>query len=459
MRSAILLTCFTFAVTSAESARAQCRYRWLPGSSGDAISAPLEALATLPSGEVVGAGVFDPMPMSSHLLSCGLFDDDGSWTPLLYSSGPAHSLVVHPDGALIVGGSFLLPYPRIARLGTNGVWGALGPGIPEGSVFALTVARNGDIVAGGSFSDPGDGVARWTGTAWAPMDLGVTCKALAVIPAGPIGVVAGGSFPGFLRGWNGTSWQMLGGVEPDGEVRVLLTLPNGDLIAGGDFTAIGAVAANRIARWDGAVWSPLGSGLNGGVRALRSLPNGGLLVGGVFTSAGGIAAPRLARWQDSAWRPETTGVDDSVYALTTSGSGMLFAGGSFTTAGGSAAQFVARAEAPCDGGCHFSTLPTLTAPASATASFGVTCPPPTTGCSFGPVILFGQCSAAPIELPPPLGCGPCGMIVSPSWGTLPDGVVFGPGLLQGLTFCVQCGCISTAACIDLSRGLEIEVGP
>ncbi|MCA8943667.1 MAG: hypothetical protein KDB80_13975, partial [Planctomycetes bacterium] len=70
-----------------------------------------------------------------------------------------------------------------------------------------------------------------------------------------------------------------------------------------------------------------------------------------------------------------------------------------------------------------------------------------------------ECSPFPLPVPPPIGCGVCGLVVNPSWGTLSDGVVIGPGLLPGFTFCVQCGCIATAACIDLSKGLEIVVGP
>jgi hypothetical protein len=39
---------------------------------------------------------------------------------------------------------------------------------------------------------------------------------------------------------------------------------DGDLIAAGAFTEAGGVPVNRIARWDGTDWSPLGSGIDGG---------------------------------------------------------------------------------------------------------------------------------------------------------------------------------------------------
>jgi hypothetical protein len=79
-------------------------------------------------------------------------------------------------------------------------------------------------------------------------------------------------------------------------VYALTTLPNGDLIAGGDFTTAGGVPANRIARWNGSAWSALGSGMNSDVYALTTLPSGDLIAGGGFTTAGGVVAPYIARW-------------------------------------------------------------------------------------------------------------------------------------------------------------------
>ena len=82
----------------------------------------------------------------------------------------------------------------------------------------------------------------------------------------------------------------------------LTVLPNGDLVAGGTFTTAGSAAANRIARWNGSTWSPLGSGMTGGplaapkVSALTVRPNGELVAGGDFTTAGGSDSPCLARY-------------------------------------------------------------------------------------------------------------------------------------------------------------------
>src|SRR5438477_8623746 len=69
----------------------------------------------------------------------------------------------------------------------------------------------------------------------------------------------------------------------DNNVRAL-TVYNGQLIAGGDFlVADNSVHVNHVARWDGASWQPLGSGLGpplyGTVYAL-AVYNGDLIAGG-----------------------------------------------------------------------------------------------------------------------------------------------------------------------------------
>jgi hypothetical protein len=74
------------------------------------------------------------------------------------------------------------------------------------------------------------------------------------------------------------------------------------LYAGGLFTLAGGSAANRIARWDGASWSPLGSGMSGSVDAMAVLGDGSgpgtaLYAGGGFTSALDSSDSYVARWQ------------------------------------------------------------------------------------------------------------------------------------------------------------------
>ena len=46
------------------------------------------------------------------------------------------------------------------------------------------------------------------------------------------------------------------------------------------------MSANRIAKWDGSLWSALGSGVNGYVYDLAFDASGTVCAGGGFTTAG-----------------------------------------------------------------------------------------------------------------------------------------------------------------------------
>ena len=142
--------------------------------------------------------------------------------------------------------------------------------------------------------------------------------------------------------WNGSAFQPLGSGISGTSVDALLTLGNGDIVAGGLFTAAGGVGANNVARWNGTAWLPLGTGTDQQVQALCRLPNGGIVAGGKFAMAGGVACARIARWSGSAWAPLGTGMNGEVMAVAARSDGTLVAGGAFTTAGGVACNNVAQ---------------------------------------------------------------------------------------------------------------------
>lgn len=137
-------------------------------------------------------------------------------------------------------------------------------------------------------------------------------------------------------------------------------MPGGGLVAAGKFTLAGGFAVSNIARWNGASWSGLSAGLGNAVNSFPNtapvsslcvLPNGDVVAGGAFTAASGIAANRIARWNGAAWSALGTGMvglgqQDEVLALELVGA-QLFAGGDFALAGGQVSSFVARYAAPC----------------------------------------------------------------------------------------------------------------
>jgi hypothetical protein len=97
-------------------------------------------------------------------------------------------------------------------------------------------------------------------------------------------------------------------------VNELAVLPNGNVIAGGDFFGGPSVG---IAMWNGATWMPMGTGVEfsppyfqGMVDALAVLPNSDVMIGGRFWGAGSEFLPYIARW--APLRPEILDHPDSV---------------------------------------------------------------------------------------------------------------------------------------------------
>jgi len=137
-------------------------------------------------------------------------------------------------------------------------------------------------------------------------------------------------------------WSSLGGGASDW-VNTIKMAPDGTIYAGGRFTTIGGVSANRIAKWNGSSWAALGSGLNGEVQDIAIAPDGTVYAGGSFTTAGGVSANYIAKWNGSSWSALGTGMNNTVYAVAIDpNTGFVYAGGAFTNAGGGAISYVAK---------------------------------------------------------------------------------------------------------------------
>ena len=191
-----------------------------------------------------------------------------------------------------------------------------------------------------------NGIARWDGESWSALGSGVTggvhCAVVFDDGSGPALFVggsfttAGGGAANRVAKWDGTSWSALGSGTND-TVLALAVFDDGGgpaLYAGGQFTTAGGGAANRIAKWDGTTWSALGSGTNGTVHALLVFDSGGgpkLHVGGAFGAAGGLSSTaRIARWNGASWSSIGSSLSGTVHELASydEGSGpRLFAAG------------------------------------------------------------------------------------------------------------------------------------
>ncbi len=130
------------------------------------------------------------------------------------------------------------------------------------------------------------------------------------------GDVSGGPGGDGIARYDGASWSRLGsglanangnpatgfalGVHDDGQ--------GARLYVGGIFDTAGGTPAAGIASWDGAFWRALPPGLDAVaaplVRALGSFDDGGgpgLFAGGTFSRAGRTVADKAAMWRNGAW--------------------------------------------------------------------------------------------------------------------------------------------------------------
>lgn len=266
-----------------------------------------------------------------------------TWSAMssFFQSGNVQRLFVRGTGIsgyeVIASGS---PVAAVACRWDGTTWQPLGPTGPTQNVATSLGYFGGRYIAGGYSPS----VQSFDGTAWSPLadpTPGFAGRVLAVLDDGN-GVIAAGSglsigglpMHGIMRG-AGASWAAMGGVAgPNGTVHALARLPNGDVIAAGDFTVAGGGAADRLARWNGSSWTPIGGGTDGPVYVLLPLPDGGFVAGGAFLAAGSVNVNYLARWTGSSWTSFGQGTDGIVRALARLPNGDLVAGGDFTRAGG-----------------------------------------------------------------------------------------------------------------------------
>jgi hypothetical protein len=274
-----------------------------------------------------------------------------SWSALgLGMNNDVFALAVS-GGNLYVGGGFTTAGASAARYIANwneGSWSALESGIGGGDFYGPYVATLGvsgsDLYAAGDFTTAGnigaDNIAKWNGSGWSGLGGGVDNYVYALAVSGS-DVYAGGQFrtatnrggvavtANYIAKWNGSAWSPLG-LGLNGAAGAL-AVSGTDLFVGGGFTIatnIGGatVAVNHIARWNGSAWSPLGVGLDVAPTALA-------VFGGSLHAAYGFT---IVKWDGSAWSYQS-GVNNWVYSLAVSGSD-LYVGGAFTTATCACAQ-------------------------------------------------------------------------------------------------------------------------
>lgn len=161
---------------------------------------------------------------------------------------------------------------------------------------------------------------------------------------------------GNIARWDGQTWDNMGGGVSysttnyyPAKVNTIVRSPQGDIYAGGLFSAAGSVPVAGLARWDGQRWNNVGTDTLGGqfsgINAIAFAGND-MYIGGSFLQRGGKFVRSIARWDGQQWYDLGGGLGASsggysiVYSLVVKGDN-LYVGGSFTTAGDIPAQNIA----------------------------------------------------------------------------------------------------------------------
>jgi uncharacterized delta-60 repeat protein len=238
-------------------------------------------------GKVVVVGAFTSINGASRNGIARLNSDatiDPTFNPGPGADGVIFASTLQPDGKVLIGGSFTtvrgVVRNRIARLNADATLDtSFNAGTFESNSVVVSIARQADgkIVIAGGFSS---------------------------VNGAPANQIARLNADGSLD----TSFNI--GLGPNrGFARALAILPNGQILVGGDFTALGGTAQGHIARLnaDGSVDTSFnaGSGANGAVVSLLRQPDGKLVIGGGFTEFNGAVTPGLVRLNADGSRDQT----------------------------------------------------------------------------------------------------------------------------------------------------------
>jgi uncharacterized delta-60 repeat protein len=282
---------------------------------GVTIGGPVWAVATQPDGRILVGGNFSGLPGGAERCCLVRLESDGSLDtsfPLSVRAGIVHSILVQPDGRILVGGIFSLVGSvttiLFVRLNSDGsLDSSFAPNItldtPMGLVPPSRIAlqTDGQIILSGRFAAVG-GVARnrlarvhADGSVDAAFDPNPDffIHAIAVRPDGRI--VVGGQFTNIAGGARNylAQLQVDGTLDsafnpsPNSWVFSLMLQPDSRIVVGGRFTAVGGIGTYLVFRLnlDGspdATFGPFPFALNQDVEALALQPDGKILVGGVF---------------------------------------------------------------------------------------------------------------------------------------------------------------------------------
>ncbi|MBC8073120.1 MAG: hypothetical protein IAG13_32660, partial [Deltaproteobacteria bacterium] len=215
-------------------------------------------------------------------------DSNGEWRPAdqpgLGIGGSVTRLAAggpECDTFAFVGASHVAGAPfdgAVARWTGDG-WEHVAPRVGAGRYCPdFAVRANGEILVACGTDAGGGELLRLAGDSWETLALFPETVQDLVVAADDSVWIAGGGGAGYLARYDVGEPEMIE-ENFDGLVLRLAVVTHddgtvGDVIVGGGFANVGGVAANRVARYDGREWSPLGAGVIATPSALAATPEG-----------------------------------------------------------------------------------------------------------------------------------------------------------------------------------------
>lgn len=249
----------------------------LPGSNGKVL-----ALALQPDGKIIVGGSFTTMHGQARGRVCRL-NPDGTLDEVYASglsgaTGTVAAVLIQPDGKIVIAGYFLkvndTNKTRIARLNLDGSLDGNFRAAADGDVLGLALQANGGIFLVGVFD-----------------------------------VVSGQQRGGIARLNTDGTLDTDFDASANGKVSTVLAQRDGKILVGGEFTAINSIPRGRIARLTSAgLLDPKfaeGAGANSYIDDILQQADGKIVVVGDFTTVGGMPRQRLARLEAALPRDVT----------------------------------------------------------------------------------------------------------------------------------------------------------
>lgn len=355
---------------------------------GTGFSGPVNALVLQADGKVVvGGGMIEYKGTSvgflARLTATGALDTAYRAAGGFGFNAAVHTLVLQPDGKLLVGGDFTSyggsTRARLARLLDTGALDtafSIGTGF-NNRVSQVALQSDGGVIAVGDFTTFNDntnkGIVRLT-SGGAHDTTFVTSSELDASPgfndgADGVALLANGVLVlsndsnkyaspvanvgplTRLTAFGALDTSFTPAARSAGSVLALMPAPGGKWLVGGQFNRVNGTARGNLARLNSDYtldqdFIPSGAGFGGAVKALAVQPDGKVLVGGAFTTFNSLPANRLVRLTSAGPLDTTfdvgTGSNGEVFALALDASARVLVGGQFTSFNGTARHKLLR---------------------------------------------------------------------------------------------------------------------